>query len=397
MTATQDQESVFTPPRRFNQDPEWGRRSMRAFSKLIHGDPTPTAAETAIHARAVVSQDEVGAALARAILEDKTVTMAQFKQALAEGIGSVPDPAPALVDFFASMDERPEWVDARRLERGAAVCLRTGMTGLDLLATGSLMNGYRSSATSRQLVATGRLVGDAAQQRVAETTRWWYECVLPGGLDRDRQGWQLTAHVRLMHAFVNLTLLKKDDWDVDDWGMPVNQSDQAGTLALFSTTFLVGLRALGVWVSADEGADVMHLWRYIGWLLGIDDHWLVDDENTGRRNMCQIGMFAPGPDENSRILAHALEQSWAQFNYPHAQSARRWFNRQRLLSIQRMFSGKNGMQELGLPVVPPWFVPLALVGNGTLHGLARLSPEVRDRVDRRSRRRVENWLSANEK
>ncbi|QYB07274.1 DUF2236 domain-containing protein [Rhodococcus sp. USK10] len=401
MTETQSRESApgfsdFTPPRRFDMDSEWGRRSMRTLSRFVHGDPTPTAAERELHARAVVSQDEIGAALARAVLVDKTVTMAQFSRALSDGIGSVPDPAPALAAFFDAVDHRPSWVDDRRLDRGAAVCLRSGMTGLDLLATGSLMNGYRSAATSRQLVATGRLVGDGAGQRVAETVRWWYECVLPGGLDRDRRGWQLSVHVRLMHAFVNLTLLQDEDWDVSDWGMPINQSDQAGTLALFSTTFLVGLRSLGVWVSADEGADVMHLWRYIGWLMGIDDHWLVDDENTGRRNMCQIGMFAPGPDGNSRVLADSLQKSWGMFHYRHAEALRRRLNRQRLLSIQRMFSGKRGMRELGLPVVPAWFVPLAVAGNGTMHGAARVSPAVRDRVGRRSRRRVEAWLAANE-
>ncbi|MDV7241839.1 MULTISPECIES: oxygenase MpaB family protein [Rhodococcus] len=393
---TRDTVSEFVPPRRFARDVEWGRRSMRALSLLTHGDTTPTPVEEDRHARAVASQDELGAALAQAILVDKTVTMAQFTTALSRGITDVEDPAAPLAAFFDSVDHRPSWVDGARLERGAAVCLRSGMTGLDLLATGSLMNGYRSSATTRQLVSTGRLVGDRAGARVTETVRWWYECVLPGGMDRDRQGWQLSVHVRLMHAFVNHSLLRDEDWDVTEWGMPINQSDQAGTLALFSTTFLIGLRSLGVWVSADEGRDVMHLWRYIGWLMGIDDHWLVDDENTGRRNMCQIGMFAPGPDDNSRILADALQRSWGNFSYDRAQSLRRRINRQRLLSIQRLFSGKAGMRELGLPATLAWYVPLALVGNGALHGAARLSPAVRQRVSRRSRRRVENWLADNE-
>ncbi|MCQ4121838.1 oxygenase MpaB family protein [Rhodococcus tibetensis] len=389
-------QTEFIPPRRFARDLEWGRRSMRALSLLTRGDTRPTPAEEDRHARAVMSQDELGAALAHAILVDKTVTMTQFDTALSRGIAGVDEPPAPLAAFFDSVGHRPSWVDDARLARGAAVCLRSGMTGLDLLATGSLMNGYRSSATTRQLVSTGRLVGAGAGGRVAETVRWWYECVLPGGMDRDRQGWQLSVHVRLMHAFVNHSLLRDEDWDVAEWGMPINQSDQAGTLGLFSTTFLVGLRSLGVWVSADEGRDVMHLWRYIGWLMGIDDHWLVDDENTGRRNLCQIGMFAPGPDENSRVLADALQKSWGNFSYARAQSLRRRINQQRLLSIQRLFSGKTGMQELGLPSALPWYVPLALAGNGVLHGAARLSPAVREGVSRRSRLRVESWLADNE-
>ncbi|MEU1998221.1 oxygenase MpaB family protein [Nocardia gamkensis] len=389
----------FIIPRRFGSAQEDANPSLRRLSRLVRGDIAPSDTEKQHLARAVATEDKVGGELARAILVDETVTMLEFRQALKEGIDTLDDPAEPLVKFFAEVETRPPWVDDQRLARGAAACLRTGRTGFEVLSTGSLMSGYHSSAVTRQLIATGRLVGDNTGPRVAETVRWWYECIRRDGMDRNNQGWQLSVYVRLMHAFVNLSLLndKNLNWDFAEFGMPVNQFDQAGTLGLFSTTYLLGVRGLGVWISAEEGRDVMHLWRYIGYLMGIEERWLVDDENPGRRLMCQILMFAPGPDlENAPILARSLAQTWGEFNYPWAQQVRRRVDHHRMLSIQRMFSGTHGMNDLGLPNEAPWYPRLALAGNGIVHGLARLSPALSRRLTRRADHWIATWLARNE-
>lgn len=384
-------------PARFDRDPAWGRRFARGLGWYVRGDKEPTPTERRRCAAAVLAVDGVGAALARAIRDDHTVTMAQFRAALAGGIDAVEDPAPELVAFFDAVTATPDWLDRDRLDRGGRVCLRGGRTSLDVLGTGALMNGYRSSATTRQLVATGRLAGDDALQRVTETSRWWYECVRPGGLEPGARGWQLTVHVRLMHALVNHHLAHSPDWDVAEWGSPVNQADQVATLGLFSTSFLIQSRALGRIVTAREGGDAMHLWRYVGWLIGVDPAWLTDSEAVGRRYLYHLARFAPGPDDASLVLAGALRRAWGQQNHPWATALRRRLDVSRLLGLQLLFAGRAGVQELGLPVVAPWSVPLAILGN-----LATSLPAAgfagAERLEHRhGTRYVDGWLARNER
>ncbi|MEU3216956.1 hypothetical protein [Streptomyces sp. NPDC006971] len=55
--------------------------------------------------------------------------------------------------------------------------------------------------------------------------------------------------MRAMHALINDRFETNGRWDVGEWGLPVNQSDQAATLGLFNSTLLLGARFLGRHVS----------------------------------------------------------------------------------------------------------------------------------------------------
>lgn len=358
---------------------------MRMF---VPGDPEPTEQERELHAMALLRGDAPADRLVRAIRTDRSVTMTQFRTALEHGIASVPDPPAPLRDFFAQLEPRPSWVDDDLLRRGAEICLETGLTSLDVLGDSSLMGGYRSSATTEVLVGTGRLLDDQVNRRVAETSEWWHECVRPGGMERFGMGWRLTVHVRLMHAMVNGRFLDSGTWDVEDWGLPVNQFDQAGTLALFSTSYLVSLRALGVPVSRAEGHAVMHLWRYIGWLMGVDQHWLAETEAEGRRNFYHAMLLSPGPDENSRRLAKALARSHLQTGFRRFRRLRQRYEYHKHLSLVALFHGRSGMAELGLPASTPWYAAVVVPKNLVKHLAARLVPGGRRRLRARADRQV---------
>jgi hypothetical protein len=250
------------------------------------------------------------------------------------------------------------------------------------------MGGYRSSATTEVLVGTGRLVGDATNKRVAETSQWWHECVRPGGMERFADGWKLTVHVRLMHAMVNHQFLHSRSWDVDDWGLPVNQGDQAGTLALFSTSYLISLRALGIPVTRSEGHAVMHLWRYVGWLMGVEEHWLATTEAQGRRNFYHAMLLSPGPDERSRLLANALARSHLRTGFRRLPRLQRRFAYRKHLSLATLFHGRQGMAELGLPAALPWYPAMLIPLNAVKHTLARVVPGGRAWLRRRAERQI---------
>ena len=353
--------------------PEWARRAGASIRRFIRIDPEPTPDDLARIADALMQCDDAGDSLAAAITEDRTVTMAQFRSALASGIDSVPDAPAALRAFFDSIERRPDWVDDALLRRGAEVCRRGGVNSLDVLGS-ALLAGYRSSATTDLLVRTGRLNGDGARRRVGETVKWWYECVQSGGMERGGQGWQLTVHVRLMHALINRHYVARDDWNVEDWGLPINQADQSATYELFCSFYLMGMRSLGMPIGRADGHAVMHLWRYIGWLMGVDERFLALDEQDGRRKLYHVLLTSPAPDEHAVTLARALVDSRLTLDYGHLRTVRRRFQYQKIRSVSAAHIGRAGLEELGLGFALPWYAAVRIPASFVKHTAARIVP-----------------------
>ncbi len=314
----------------------------------------------------LLRRDEPAAALVRAMNGDDPrgrVTMRQFQTALAHGIASVPDAPPALTEFFALVDTTPSWVDADRVERGAAVLTRLGKNASDVLLALALIGGYRFGGPPDLLVATGGLTGDSAKRRLAETQHWTMALARPGGLGPGGEGRRLSIHVRVMHALVDDRFERPGRWDVATWGLPVNQADQAATLGLFNAVLLLGVRLLGVRVTRAESDDFMHLWRYVGWLMGVEEQWLRDDEREQHRLnyhflLTQADVTAAGPE-----LTDTLVRVQTQLNFRRFPRLRRWYARRRLSGLLQYFLGRAGMRALGQRPVIPWTVVPTVTAN----------------------------------
>ncbi|MGZ4518079.1 MAG: oxygenase MpaB family protein [Mycobacteriaceae bacterium] len=349
-------------PRRFRADPAWAGSASALLRTVVGASPDPDDTESEALARALLQRDEPAATLVRAVRESHSVTMGQIRTALEKGIEAVPDPPQDLVQFFAAVEDRPAWVDEAMLARGARACRRAGPDIHDILAYGSLLSGYRTAGPLGPLVSSGRLSGDSTRRRVGETSKWWVECVADNGMDRFGEGFALSVHVRIMHAFINYHHEHDPEWDWALRGTPINQYDQAGTLGLFSTTFLLQTRMLGIAMSPTDREAVMHLWSYVGWLMGLDDQWLPRTEDHGRRVMYHILSTSNAPDRNSVDLAAALLD--VPRHYP-VSPRRREYERQRALSTATFFQGLRGMRELGLPLRLPWY-PLWRIAVNTV-------------------------------
>lgn len=294
---------------------------------------------------------EVGFMQARALLD----------KALDDGIDAVPEAPEFLKDFFAHIDKEPAWLDWELLELGQRAIVRTGIVGTLIMRDMALMGGYGNSAINKPLVFTGALA-DGAARRTSETRAFAVEATRPGSLRRDGKGFKTTVWVRFLHAVLRRRIRSHPDWRDADWGIPINQGDMLATNLAFSVVYLTGMRALGFRYRRREREGMIHLWRYIGYLMGIDENILVTNERDGLRIIYTLLISQPEADEDTRTLARALMNEpyevmgTERFAKLKAEVALRMHN-----GISHFFLGSTAYRNLGLPEDRRWsWVPLAI-------------------------------------
>ncbi len=353
-------------PSRFRSGEERGARIGRPLKLFGHVRTVDEDLMTLIGQR-FTERDELGADLAKAFRANGAdrVTMPQFTQALALGIASLENPPPALRAFFEVVETVPTWVNFDLVNEGARVYRRFGRNAADVLTQLSLIGGYRFGGPTDLLVATGGLTGPSARRRLGETQKWGIAVSEPDAMRRNGQGYQLTVHVRLMHALVNQRFESSAEWDCRTWGLPINQTDQAATLGLFNGALLLGVRALGVRVTHADSLAVMHLWKYIGWLIGVNPDWLFDTEREQHALNYHILLAQADVSPAGAKLANGIILAQSHLHIDRFPTFRRRYARERMLSMLRPFIGAQGLRDLELPIRLPWatagLIPLNLV------------------------------------
>jgi len=228
-----------------------------------------------------------------------------LESALARGISSVDDAPESFRALFSELDSVPPWVDDETLDRGGALLMRVGVIGGIVLGTKSLVVGYASPGGNKPLVFSGRLV-EQASRRLNETSRFVQAVCRPSGMRRFSDGFQITVKVRLMHAQVRRMLMRSGRWHSQQWGLPINQHDMAGTTLLFSLSVIEGLRAFGVKMTRAEVESYIQLWRYVGRVIGVDPDILPTSEFDAWHLAQLIECTMGEPDDDSRALVRAL-------------------------------------------------------------------------------------------
>jgi hypothetical protein len=227
-----------------------------------------------------------------------------FEAISRDGIASAPSAPDSFHAFFETVERTPLWVDWDVVDGGGEVLMRAGVLGGLVLGIKSLVLGYASPAGNKPLVFSGRLQEQAAR-RVNETAKFVQATITPGAMRPHREAWQITLKVRIMHAHVRRMILKTGRWN-PEWGAPINQHDTLGTSLLFSGQVLQGLRKLGLRIPHTAADAYMQLWRYSGWLIGLDPELLVTSEAEAERYVDLILATQGAPDDDSRNLTRAL-------------------------------------------------------------------------------------------
>lgn len=381
-------------PARHGADLQRARQVAAPVRRFIQGTAEPSPAQWQAIGESLMQGDAAMDALLDWMSEAGLAqSMPLYNRALEQGIEALGDDAPQpLQRFFAQVEAAPAWLDAERLEEGARVCCLSGLTGMRVLRDLGLLAGYQASAINRTLVLTGALE-KGAQRRIAETSKWWIDCTRPGGMARGAAGYRGTLHVRVVHALVRRRVSGMAEWDASHFGLPVNQGDMHATYLAFSVIFLIGQRLLGVPLTQNERRAVLHLWRYIAWLMGVDERWLHAEENEAIRALYHNLLSQAPADASSQQLGRALIDEPLQRHYPNLQWLRGRLNRAIHLSIARTFIDAQGRRALGLPGgILPWYPLLTAPPRYLLHRLVRCLPGGREWLSERGDRQQQAYL-----
>ncbi|KAI9023385.1 hypothetical protein DFJ74DRAFT_668950 [Hyaloraphidium curvatum] len=230
----------------------------------------------------------------------------------------------AAKQFWQSVQSAPAWIDWEIVGRAQEdVFWQFAGPMLMLLLHFSLIVGVSAPKVNRVLVSTGYLTkpGERTFKRLLETTAWLAAIMEPDALRPMGSGWKACLRVRFLHAHVRLRLRKlaqkrPDLYDEASFGVPINQEDMAATILAFSVGPIAGLQRMGLAVSATQREDYCHLWRYVAWLMGVQD--VCNPCNSFPKASAwamSIVRHISQPDESSRLITDALLKSCAAAAY----------------------------------------------------------------------------------
>ena len=224
-------------------------------------------------------------------------------QAIDSGIDSVDNPPDELVALFEHLDHVPDWVDWDQMKSGSATILQNALLPAMALVTYALP--YTCLATgNKPLVFSASLINNTAR-RYAVATRFFTEAFMPGNMRRDADGFKLAVLTRILHARVRRQILRSGRWD-PSLGLPLNQAHMAMGTIIFSFFVLHGMQRLGGRVRQQEVEGVAMIWRYIGYLLGVNPQISYTSEAQARHLVEVAYSLEWDPDEDARVLSRAL-------------------------------------------------------------------------------------------
>jgi len=372
------------------------RLERRAKSDLDISDELATA-----FGRALNTGDRLGDAYittAFASPSGRARARKDVEHALSHGIESVEDPSPELISLFEQIDTDPDWVDWDKVEHGAEVFRRYGS---ELYPYFGIMtfNAYGLETIATPLAMTGAYTGGSAFGRFLETSRLWTDTTEPGAMRPGGVGRRSAVFVRVLHSIIRHTLLPHPEWDRDKLGVPISQFGMFGTL--MASSFAPGqqLKLLGYRPTDDDIVAMMHHWRYVGYLMGVESPWYPDTVTEGFQAQLVIALSeAPNVGKDSQELCRSFMGTY--LPPEDARALRRIYGRLRYkaqLGHARFYLGERSFGATGLPDAGLWrYAPLArVIPNLTRETLRRNVPGVAGWIDKAHRRARQEFLNKN--
>ncbi|KAK5944597.1 hypothetical protein PMZ80_003879 [Knufia obscura] len=244
---------------------------------------------------------------------------------------------PRLTALWTQVNTVPPWVDWAQIARGQDVFYRYGGATLTGLAYQSLLGGMGANRVVEVLARTGGFGVNVARHRLFETTQHILQCtrslesIQPGG-----EGFASSIRVRLLHASVRQRILKLTKtrpsyYDVQEYGIPINDLDSIATIGTFSGTIIwLSLPRQGIFLRQQEIQDYIALWRLIAHYIGTPTEYFSTPPRA-KSMMESLLMNEINPSQTSQTLANNIIRALE--NQPPAYASRsfleanaRWLN-----------------------------------------------------------------------
>lgn len=219
---------------------------------------------------------------------------------------------PKLDQLWQEVNTIPDWVDWDQIARGQDVFYRYGGPALAGLTFQSLLGGMGAARVVETLARTGGFSTKIARHRLFETTQHILQCtrslegIKPGG-----EGFASSIRVRLLHAAVRQRIVKLANqrpsyFNLEEWGIPINDLDQIATISTFSSSLIwLSFPRQGIFLSGREIDDYIALWRYIAYLLGTPDEYF-STRSKAKAAMETLFYNEVDPSDMSKTMANNI-------------------------------------------------------------------------------------------
>jgi hypothetical protein len=201
----------------------------------------------------------------------------------------------------------------------------------------------------------------------------------------------------LMHVFVRKRLLAHPRWDLDAWGVPISQGDAMLTLMGGSFVPGYGLKVLGYRTSREEIEAMMHFWRWVGHLMGVQPRWYPEtvDEALGLMFTSMVKGVRQSGDDGVRLARSYLESYGPRAGDSPRDAWLRRFERGLQLGYASWFVPPATYAHYGLPRPGLWRLhPLAQVPFVfARETVRRRSTKVDEWLDTRVREETKRWVT----
>lgn len=250
----------FKPRRTLEEAPFrfWVKWMLSLVPGLKAEDLIPTRADLELISELAYSVDELGNALAAEIVKNPKIAR-QLEKGLAEGIASIENPSPVLVEFLEYYENFPDFREpcAEGAKPRREQSLNDVPESLAFLGEGVGLSvgffvGANYPAVGRSIVSTGSVA--SGPSRMIQTMKFGFDIGAPGAFRKFGPGIQTCAKVRLAHAFARMQIARgKLEWDENYYGKIISEFD--------NMIFLSGMFAMSYAFGSQVGMDNNTIFR----------------------------------------------------------------------------------------------------------------------------------------
>ncbi len=300
----------------------------------------------------------IGDPAADAVIEDlaplgREKSARFIEAAMARDKKGLQDAPASLIALFEELETRPDWFDPAATLPGSRLFYRYPYVFTAALAGAGLVEGF-TSGIAKTFMYTGRLLtGDQGKRRLKQNNRHQMEIFLPHGLEPYNEGWKLSIRIRLVHAQIRRLVSAQTDWETDAWGIPASAAHMALANTVFSARVLKHIqRLLYLRPTAEERQSFMLIWRYVGYLMGVPEALLTDDEERAKTLFDLALLCEPPPSLESVVMANTLINSVPELVGVDGRVAQRLVRR--VFRLSRALIGDELADALQYPKLNTW-------------------------------------------